>query len=177
MGLISKWMPHWADHRIFIKTEQEPIYDCVSTCGPRGKGLTEQMQAELGTRFNNERYFFGLEHAERLRMGKIVFQHSQFGEMTRRIFEGMACGRMVLADRMSDVVHMDELFTEGEDIIYYSNAQEAIDAVNYYATHDEEREAIALNGYSKVMANHTVSHRVDVIEDLVTEIRQETLQC
>lgn len=173
MGVISKWMTHWADHRVFNDGyDIEPVFDCVTTCG--GRKVTAEIQKELGGRFNNERYFFGKEHAERLRMGKMVFQCSQYGEITRRIFEGMACGRMVITDRLCNETSLGELFTEGEDIIYYSNAQEAIEKINYYSSHNEERELIAANGHAKVMANHTVANRVDQFEELISDIKLQT---
>ena len=44
-------------------TEQ---FDCVTTCGSRGGGLTQAIQDVLGLQFNNERYFYGEDHAKRL---------------------------------------------------------------------------------------------------------------
>lgn len=167
-GIKCQWMTHWADQRIFYKRNIQPIYDCVTTCG--GRKYTEEIQLVLGERFNNERYFFGNAHAERLHLGKIVFQNSQYQEITRRVFEGMACGKMVLTDRLPAATKMHELFIDGEDIIYYNDAKDAIDKINYFSSHDAEREAIALNGYNKVMANHTVKQRVDAFEALVGDI-------
>jgi len=168
-GIKAEWMTHWADHAIFHPNyDIEPIYDCVSTCG--GRKVTAEIQRELGERFNNERYFFGEDHAKRLLMGKMVFQCSQFGEITRRIFEGMAVGRMVLTDRLSPETHMQELFIDGEDIVYYDDAKDAIDKINYYAAHTEERERIARNGFVKVLNDHTVSNRIDRIVELINEL-------
>lgn len=170
--LKSIWMNHWADQRIFYpRPDIKPIYDCITTSG--GRKYTAEIQKVLGERFNNERYFFGNAHAERLCLGKIVFQNSQFQEITRRIFEGMACGRMVLTDRLPNETRLHELFIENEDIVYYNDAQDAIDKINYYSQHDEEREKIALSGYKKVMAEHTVARRVDVFENLIKEIKND----
>lgn len=171
MGIKSKWITHWADERIFYPRNIMPKYDVVSTCG--GRKYTAEIQSHLGERFNNERYFFGNEHAERLHLGKIVFQNSQFGEITRRVFEGMACRRMVLTDRLPTGTHIDDLFEENKDIVYYTDAKDAIDKINYYTSHNEERETIALNGYNKVMQHHTVSRRVSIIEDLIKEIKND----
>lgn len=169
--LDSLWMPHWADHRIFHdRYDVERQFDVVSTCG--GRKVTAKMKEVLGDRFNNERYFFGEDHAKRLLMGHIVFQCSQFGEMTRRPFEGMACGRMVLTDRIPGCTRMHELFEDGKDIVYYDSAEDAIDKVNYYMAHPEERERIAANGKHKVLSQHTVAHRVDDLEDMIERLRK-----
>ena len=172
LGVDSEWMVHWADHRIFNPEEDvDPEFDVVSTCG--GRRVTAEIQEVMGSRFNNERYFYGRDHARRLRMGNIVFQCSQFGEITRRIFEGMACGRMVLTDRLNPSTHIVDLFVYGEYVVFYDDAKDAIDKINYYTNHPDEREAIAANGLRKVMEGHTVSHRVDQLEELIRRIRND----
>lgn len=171
-GFNAKWLTHCADTKIFYpRTNIAQVFDCVSTCGSRR--VTAEIQKELGDRFNNERYFYGDDHANRLSMGKIVFQCSQFGEVTRRIFEGMACGRMVLTDRLAPETGLSEILTDGTDIVYYNSAQDAIDKINYYSSHDAEREAIAKNGHDKVMANHTVKQRIDVFEQEILNTIKE----
>lgn len=167
-GFNAVYWTHHADTRIFYpRPEVNVEFDCVTTCGPRGGGLTEKIEKALNGSFNNERYFYGNDHAIRLNMGKMVFQCSQHKEVTRRIFEGMACGRMVITDRLPEATGLSEMFVDGEDIVYYDNAQDAIDKIRYYASHDAEREAIAQRGYEKVMREHTQIQRCNVIEECV----------
>jgi glycosyltransferase involved in cell wall biosynthesis len=167
-GANAVYWTHFADTAIFYPRPDVNIeFDCVTTCGSRGGGLTEELTEALGVSFNNERYFYGEDHAIRLNMGKMVFQCSQFKEVTRRIFEGMACGKMVITDRLPDETGLSEMFIDGEDIVYYDDAKDAIEKIRYYASHDEERERIALNGYNKVMAGHTQVQRCDAIEECV----------
>lgn len=170
IGVNAFWQTHFADTRIFYPRSDIPeAWDCVTTCGPRGNGLTDRIQAALGARFNNERYFFGEDHAKRLSMGKTVFQKSQYGEITRRIFEGMACGKLVITDRLSEETGLSSLLTEGEDIIYYDNAEDAIEKIDYYANHEASRKAIAKNGYEKVVKLHSIGARVDELLGLVND--------
>lgn len=170
MGHNAVYWTHHADIRIFKPMPETSVeFDCVTTCGSRGKGLTDEIKTALGDAFSNERYFHGVDHVKQLNKGKIVFQCSQFKEVTRRIFEGMACGKMVLTDRIPEETGLSEMFIDGEDIIYYDDAQDAIDKIKYYASHDEERERIALNGYNKVIANHSQVSRCDDIEKCVLE--------
>jgi len=171
MGCNAIYWTHHADTRIFYpRPEIKTVFDCVTTCGGRGGGLTEEVKEALGDSFNNERYFFGNEHAERLNMGKIVFQCSQWKEVTRRPFEGMACGKMVITDRLPEETGMSEMFVDGQDIVYYDDAQDAIDKIRYYASHDDERLEIARNGYNKVLAHHTQINRCDAIEEAVSKL-------
>ena len=95
--------------------------------------------------------------------GRIVLQQSKHKEITRRIFEGMAAGRMVLTDRLGSQTRINELFIENHDIVYYNNEEDCIEKLLYYCKNDEERERIAKNGREKVLANHTTAHRVDFI--------------
>jgi hypothetical protein len=172
MSRRAIYWTHHADLRVFYpRDEVDIVFDCVTTCGSRGGGLTDEIKLALGNQFNNERYFHGDKHAERLNMGKMVFQCSQFKEVTRRIFEGMACGKMVITDRLPDATGLSEMFIEGQDIVYYDDAKDAIDKIRYYANHDQEREEIAFNGFQKVMRSHTQVHRCDAIEALVEEIK------
>lgn len=170
MGVQGVWATHHGDERIFYpRPAVEVKWDCVSTCG--GRRVTAEISKALGERFNNERYFFGNAHAERLCMGKMVFQCSQFGEITRRVFEGMACGKMVITDRLPPVTCMEDLFVDGIDVVYYDNAKDAIDKIKYYAEHDVEREAIARSGFQKVSAHHTVAKRVELFEECVRRLK------
>jgi len=173
-GYNAEFWTHHADHRLFYpRPEIKEEFDCVTTCGPRGGGLTEKIKAELGPAFNNERYFYDEDHAKRLCMGKMVFQCSQFKEITRRVFEGMACGKMAITDRLPVETKMQELFEDGKDIVYYNDAEDAIEKIRYYASHDDERQIIANNGYVKVMAHHTTAQRVDVFEQVVGKVKKE----
>ncbi len=160
----SYWWTHFADTRIFSPNSDIDIkFDCVTTCGPRGK-VTEDIDGNLfSDEFNNERYFYGQDHADRLNMGKMVFQCSQYGEITRRLFEGMACGKMVICDRLNSFTNIDSLFTDKDSIIYYDDGNDAAVKIAYYSEHDEEREAIAKKGHDIVMKNHTQVNRVDEV--------------
>ena len=103
------------------------------------------------------------EHTEFLNSGLMVVQKSRWGEITRRIFEGMACGKMVLCDRLEKSKKLDELFIDGEDIVYYDDIFDCVEKMNYYRENEEERERIANNGFKKVLENHTQKQRVDFV--------------
>jgi spore maturation protein CgeB len=103
------------------------------------------------------------EHTSFLNSGMMVLQNSRWGEITRRIFEGMACGKMVLTDRLSENKKLHELFEDGEDIIYYEGLVDCINKMNYYVSNPMETALIAKSGMKKVLANHTEVNRVDFI--------------
>jgi spore maturation protein CgeB len=111
----------------------------------------------------NQSGWEGKEHTEFLNSGKIVIQHSRWGEITRRIFEGMACGKLVITDRLNEEVELDSLFIDGENIILYDDIQDCAEKIAYYNNNPMERNEIAWNGYQKVLNNHTQIQRVDLI--------------
>lgn len=174
-GINAHWWTHCADDNLYKPYPDEPIlYDAVTTCGPRGpKGqITSNIKDALGDRFFNERYFWGEEYARILNRGKLVFQCSQFKEMSRRIFEGMLSGKAVITDRLRPGTGMEDLFIDGTDIILYDEAEDCIDKIRYYSEHDEERERIAQNGFAKAKQYHTVKARIDTLELLIAEIKK-----
>jgi spore maturation protein CgeB len=77
----------------------------------------------------------------------------------------MACGKLVITDRLPIQSNIDALFIENEDIIYYNSLGECISKINYYLSNEakEARERISLNGYNKVINMHTQGKRVDSI--------------
>ena len=99
----------------------------------------------------------------------MVIQNSRWGVVTRRIFEGMACGKMVLCDRLDKSKKLEELFVDGEDIVYYDDIVDCINKMNEYSNNEKERSRIAQNGYDKVIENHTQVQRVDFIIEKFSE--------
>lgn len=74
-----------------------------------------------------------------------------------RCFDIMGCGGFLLSNFQSGFLDM---FVPGEDFVYYESKKDLIQKIGYYLNHEEERMAIARNGYEKVAASHTYRHRV-----------------
>ena len=75
----------------------------------------------------------------------------------------MACGKMILVDRLNDSKKLHELFEDGKEIVFYNDIVDCINKINYYTSNHEEREKIALSGKEKVLNYHTQIQRVDNI--------------
>jgi spore maturation protein CgeB len=130
----------------------------------RGRGgsafldyITDWAEGAIG----NQNGMDVVEHTEFLNSGLMVIQNSRWKEITRRIFEAMACGKMVLTDRLDESTGLSDMFIDGEDIVYYDEMFDCIEKINYYNENEEQRERIAYNGMAKVIANHTQIQRVD----------------
>lgn len=78
-----------------------------------------------------------------------------------RVFDIMGCGGFLLTNYQSD---MFELFEPDKDFVYYTDYDDLLRKVEYYLTHDKEREVIARNGYEKTKKYHTYEQRMAMIK-------------
>ena len=69
----------------------------------------------------------------------------------------MGAGGFLLTNYQADFL---DYFTPGQDYVYYESEQDLVDKTVYYLTHEEERVAIAQNGYQKVKQFHSFSDRL-----------------
>jgi len=163
-GREAYWWTHFADTAVQFPIDKiEEEYVAVTTRGMGGSQFLDTLTQHGGGTIGNQNGFEAPEHTEFLNKGVMVVQHSRWGEVTRRIFEGMACGKMVLCDRLNESKKLEELFEDGEDIVYYDDIVDCINKMNIYAEDNVERKRIAKNGYDKVLKNHTQKQRVDFI--------------
>lgn len=73
-----------------------------------------------------------------------------------RIFEALAAGRLLLTDDCDEVA---ELLRPGEEMETYRSAAELAEKTAYYLAHDEAREAIALRGHQRFLADYSWQRR------------------
>ena len=160
-GIKADWIPHWADTAVQFPMNLEPKYVAVTSRGRGGSEFLDYLTNWAEGAIGNRNGMDAKEHTEFLNTGLMIVQNSRWKEITRRIFEGMACGKMVLTDRLDINKGLEELFVDGEDIVLYNDMFDCIEKMNYYNENEEERERIAHNGMIKVLHNHTQIQRVD----------------
>ena len=73
-----------------------------------------------------------------------------------RVFEALGCRSFLVTNEIN---REDLLFEDGKHLVYF-NERNIEDLISHYLKHDDEREAIAENGYREVCAKHTFKHRV-----------------
>lgn len=164
-GIDAHWWTHFADTRVQFPMDIEEEYVAVTTRGLGNSQFLDVLTQHGGGTIGNQNGLDSEEHTKFLNKGLMVIQNSRWGEVTRRIFEGMACGKLVLCDRLEKSKKLDELFEDGEDIVYYDDMIDCINKMNKYSEDDVERNRIAQNGYKKVLENHTQKQRVKFIID------------
>ncbi len=81
-----------------------------------------------------------------------------------RCFDILGCGGFLMTNYQEE---LNDMFVIGQDLEAYSSPDELIDKCAYYLSHEDERAAIARNGYEKVRASHTHFHRLrDMLSSL-----------
>jgi spore maturation protein CgeB len=65
--------------------------------------------------------------------------------------------------------YLDRFFKVDEEIAGYRNADELIEKIRYYLSHDAERKRVALNGYRRVMKDHKFQTRMHELGNLVKQ--------
>jgi len=99
-------------------------------------------------------------------MSKIVFNASIAGDVNMRVFEGTGAGALVLTDSIAN--GLGELFDTGREIMTYKDDSDLLHKIEYFLSHDEERNLIARAGKDRAEAQHTYLHRAQVIVDRIT---------
>lgn len=174
-GLKCLWWTHFADPQIHKSCDIHQDKLVVTSCeeGRQG-GIIRHLRDKLGVVdkniWLNDRFFYGIDHSKFMCRGSIVFQASQFKEVTRRIFEAAACRRMILTDHLDSSTGIYDIFPDGKAAVYYNGWADAVDKILYYREHPAEVDRIATEGYKIVMEKHTVVHRTKVLLDLIEKI-------
>ena len=97
----------------------------------------------------------------------LVFRHSKINlNITLRSIQNgiplramdiMGAGGFLLTNYQND---FNYYFVDGEDFVSFSSPGDMLDKIEYYLTHEEERQVIAKNGWGKVCAEHTYEKRI-----------------
>lgn len=69
----------------------------------------------------------------------------------------LGCGGFLLTNFQAEI---PMYFENGKDLVYYEDTNDLMRKAEYYLSHEEERRAIALNGYRKVKAQHSYQKRI-----------------
>lgn len=112
----------------------------------------------------------GQAYARALRAAKInlaitsgiVKGASQGDFVTTRSYQIPACGGFMLHERNPEIL---ELFTEGQEIACFASAQELAEKIDYFLSHEPERQAIASAGHRRCVPHHSYTARMGALLD------------
>jgi spore maturation protein CgeB len=81
-----------------------------------------------------------------------------------RLYEATGVGTMLITDWK---VNLHEMFEPGKEVVAYRTPEECAELIQYYLTHDNEREAIARAGQQRTLREHTYYHRMQEFVEIV----------
>lgn len=172
-GLNALWFPYWADSSVYYARNVSPIYDVVTVMKPRPNRQEELLFLENSTKytFNNGLGNYQKDAAEHYSKGKIVFNKSNYGEITIRIFEALSCNRMLLTDELDSKTGIDSLLIKGHDYITFKKKFDLDNKINYLLRDDVTINKVAERGYKTVIARHTEKQRVDKLMEYIMDLK------
>ena len=85
----------------------------------------------------------------------------------QKVYEIAACGGFQL---VHSVGALKEQFSIGNEMICYTDLDDLKNKIFYYLYNGKERREIAENAYKKVKANHTYTHRIEKLLEVVETI-------
>lgn len=77
-----------------------------------------------------------------------------------RVLDVLACGGFLITNYQQEIA---ENFEDGRDLVIYEDYLDLVEKVKYYLVHEEERKAIAWNGYNKVKECFNYDDRVRIM--------------
>ena len=82
-----------------------------------------------------------------------------------RLCEVLGAGSFLLSEEISS----KNLFLDGQHLAYWKrdNLEDLVSKIDYYLTHEEERERIADQGHQFALSHHTINHRVRQLMHMV----------
>ncbi len=82
-----------------------------------------------------------------------------------RCFEILGSGGFLLSNYQADFA---DCYVDGEDYVSFGSKEDMLGKIEYYLSHEKERQEIAANGLRRTMEDHTYIHRLAQIFEEVT---------
>lgn len=156
----DEYLPYAYDPIWHAPEEQERRYDVV-LCGLHYDNRNRLVDAlkrfsinvyyDLGPVFDEARALYN--------QAPIGINWSSLQDLTARVFELTAMGRLAVVNRVPD---LGKFFVADKDLIVFDSLTDAVDKIVYYLAHPEETESIAQQGRKTVMP-HSWDTRIETI--------------
>jgi glycosyltransferase involved in cell wall biosynthesis len=159
------WLPWYVPDLVRPVPQLERLYEVGfvgSNVRPHRRTPRARRLRMLGQHFRMNDRSISVDHAGLARVysqSKIVVNITINGDINLRLFEGTACGALLLTDSRANGI--EQLFDLGHEVIVYDSDQELLDQINYYLAHEDERSQIAEAGQQRCLRDHTFTRRAE----------------
>jgi len=95
----------------------------------------------------------------------VIIIHYQDGktpcyQASPKVYEALACRSFVMVDSQKDVL---KIFSSGQHLVSFNCIEDLNLKIDYFLNRDNERRAIAAEGYREVLDKHTYRHRMKMM--------------
>jgi len=112
---------------------------------------------------------WGLHMYQTLTDSKITVNHhinaAENFANNMRLFEATGVGTMLLTDRKQN---LHEMFEPEKEVAVYSSADQCVEVIRHYLSHDVERKAIARAGQQRTLRDHNYAVRMRELSEILT---------
>ena len=109
---------------------------------------------------------WGRDMFQILHSSKITFNaHGDIAgkySVNMRMFEATGCGALLLTEE-SD--YLTNFFEPGKEVITYTDQEDALNKIQYYLQHEDERQKVAKAGQKRTMEHYSYESLVKVLDD------------
>lgn len=118
--------------------------------------------------FRHYQDIFTDEKARLVSRMKIMVNCSLNNDINFRVFETLACGALLITDKVNEN-GFEDIFQDGVHLVTYGSNQELVEKVRYYLKNDAEREKIARAGQELVRSKF---RHEKILEPILEELRE-----
>jgi len=172
-GTKSKWLPFSVDTNIYKKSKLPKLYDVLTSSSVRNdvypnrkkvnRLVAKKKLTAVTKRIVHEKYINAINQSK-----ICIISTNIFDSPNMKFTEFTSCGTFVLADKPADMEQLG--FQDGKHLVLYSGMDDLKDKINYYLSHDTERESIAKQGIEFTRKNHNHTVRV---QEMMFSINKE----
>lgn len=175
LGPNAEWLPvgaslHEVDYGLERSIEVGFIGNVFPGLHERRRRVIERLKRDIPG-FQHHCNVFFEEKARLTSSMKIMVNVSLDNDINLRVFETMACGAMLITDRIHDN-GLEQLFEDGKHLVTFETEDELVAKVRHYLSHEEERAAIARAGQERVRANFTHTHIIEHALHFMTRLHE-----
>ncbi len=160
---VVTWLPLFSNPDVDRYAVLDKIYDLsfVGAINFRWKPERSRFLEEVSHRI--PLYTTSGEYVSVFNRSKVVLNECAANDVNFRVFEALGCGSFLLTERVGN--GFEELFEDRHHLAMFQrgNIDQIVELAHYYASHKQEREAIAYEGRQLVLAAHTTLHRAETI--------------
>ncbi len=122
----------------------------------------EKVSTEVGYYINLSRTY--QETRVNIDVNRVVIREG----LTQRVFDCLASGSFVITSAKPILCEFFESQGNKREVVVFDDERHLADLIDYFASHDSERNAIVERGRRRVLAHHTYDHRIAEIFGVIS---------